>query len=318
MAEIDENLIRADLSPAEQAMHVDARKVLYEKIHPETKQGGAPGKAGGGKKTKDANVASFVEDTAVRTGKAKRTVALDAKRGKGGKGWLRDVAGTSLDKGDEIDALIELPDAERGSLIGRAKAGEKVSAKTVFKQIARALREADLAGKQAALPDKHYGVIYADPPWKFEPYSNRSAENHYPTMDLNDILSLKVPAADDCVLFLWARVPMLPQALRVMDSWGFDYVSNYVWVKDRVGTGYWGRNKHELLLIGTRGNIPAPAPGTQPISAITAPTDGHSTKPPEFRKIIEQMFPNLPRLEMFARGSIDGWDVFGNESEKAA
>jgi N6-adenosine-specific RNA methylase IME4 len=71
-------------------------------------------------------------------------------------------------------------------------------------------------------------------------------------------------------------------------------------------------------LIGTRGNIPAPAHGTQPISAILAPNDRHSAKPNEFRQIIEKMFPNLPRLEMFARGAVEGWDVFGNEAEEAA
>ena len=70
-------------------------------------------------------------------------------------------------------------------------------------------------------------------------------------------------AADDCVLFLWATSPMLPQALEVMKAWGFAYVSGAVWVKDRIGTGYWFRNRHELLLVGTRGNVPAPAMGTQ-------------------------------------------------------
>jgi hypothetical protein len=77
VAEIDENLIRADLTPSERAVHHAERKALYLKLHPETKHGGAPGKAGGGKKAKDAKLVSFVKDTAKKTGKAKRTIARD-------------------------------------------------------------------------------------------------------------------------------------------------------------------------------------------------------------------------------------------------
>ena len=89
---------------------------------------------------------------------------------------------------------------------------------------------------------------------------DRAADNHYPTSILEAIKVRDVPSisAPDCVLFLWATVPMLPHALTVMAAWDFNYVSHYVWNKDRVGTGYWNRNKHELLLIGTRGEIPAP------------------------------------------------------------
>jgi N6-adenosine-specific RNA methylase IME4 len=84
-----------------------------------------------------------------------------------------------------------------------------------------------------------------------------------------------VPAADNVVLFLWTTVPMLPDALDVMAAWGFDYRSHFVWIKDKVGTGYGTRNAHELLLIGVRGKVPAPAQGEQYPSAIT-PTRGHT------------------------------------------
>ena len=123
-----------------------------------------------------------------------------------------------------------------------------------------------------------------------------------------------VPAAEDAVLFLWATVPMLEPALQVMAVWGFEYKSHFVWVKDRIGTGYWNRNKHELLLVGTRGNIPAPAPGEQYASVIEACVGEHSAKPAAFAEMIEDMFPNLPAIEMFARGPRHGWDVWGNEA----
>ena len=128
------------------------------------------------------------------------------------------------------------------------------------KRARRARLEAELGARQRALPDKRYGVIYADPPWRFEPYSrvtgmDRAAENHYPTSPLAEIktLDVKAIAAADSVLFLWATVPMLPEALEVMETWGCGYKSHAIWAKDRVGTGYWFRNQHELLLVGTRG-----------------------------------------------------------------
>jgi len=188
----------------------------------------------------------------------------------------------------------------------------------------RATREQELAEKtiaaSQALGTKQYGVIYADPPWHFKPYSDvtgmdRAAENHYPTMTLDKIKELQVPAAPDAVLFLWATVPMLPEALEVMAAWGFTYRSHCIWVKHKTGTGYWFRNRHEILLVGTRGNIPAPALGEQYESIIEAEASKHSAKPFHFTEIIEEMFPNLPRLEMFHRGeTYGGWDYWGNET----
>jgi N6-adenosine-specific RNA methylase IME4 len=129
------------------------------------------------------------------------------------------------------------------------------------------LAAATVAASQA-LGEKVYGVIYADCPWRFELWAesgkDRVADNHYPTMPTEAIKVLRVPAADNCVLFLWATVPMLDQNIEVLKAWGFTYRSAIVWEKDRSGTGYWVLNTIEILLIGTRGNIPAPTPGEQP------------------------------------------------------
>jgi N6-adenosine-specific RNA methylase IME4 len=195
--------------------------------------------------------------------------------------------------------------------------------RTTVKQVKRQRRERDLAeatrAASKAIGTKLYGVIYADPPWRFEPYSretglDRAADNHYGTMRTADIRELEVPAADNAVLFLWATVPMLPEALSVMDTWGFTYKTNFVWTKNRIGTGYWARNRHEHLLIGTRGDIPAPAPGEQFDSVIEAPVGKHSSKPAAFAKMIEELFPSMDLLEMFARGPRSGWDTWGNEA----
>lgn len=201
--------------------------------------------------------------------------------------------------------------------------GSRVSLDIVAgdKKDRRAERERDLAAKQAALPNKRYGVIYADPEWRFEVYSretgmDRAADNHYPTSGTDEICARPVAniAADDCALFLWATVPMLPDALRVMSAWGFEYKSHCIWAKDRIGTGYWFRNQHEILLVGTKGSVPAPAMGTQIESLVDAPVGKHSEKPVKFYELIESYFPTLPKIELNARAARPGWDAWGYEA----
>jgi N6-adenosine-specific RNA methylase IME4 len=166
-----------------------------------------------------------------------------------------------------------------------------------------------------------YGVILADPPWTFATYSQkgkgRSAEAHYNCMGLDDIKTLPVGswAARDSVLYVWATVPQLENALAVMRSWGFGYVSSFVWVKNRIGTGYWARNRHEHLLIGARGSKVCPRfRGVAPEdSVIEGQQREHSRKPDRAIEIIERYHPNVPKLEMFARETRPGWDAWGDE-----
>lgn len=220
---------------------------------------------------------------------------------------------------DEQIAAIESADPKAFAKVAKTRWDEKTKAK----KAARVARERELGAKQVALPARKFGVIYADPEWKFEPYSaetgmDRAADNHYATSELATILARNVQdiAADDCVLFLWATVPMDLEARAVMAAWGFEYKSHFVWNKERVGNGYWNRNKHEVLLVGTRGNVPAPAMGTQWDSVIDAPVGAHSAKPEIFHFLIESYFPTLPKIELNARGvARDGWCAWGNETE---
>jgi N6-adenosine-specific RNA methylase IME4 len=198
--------------------------------------------------------------------------------------------------------------------------------------LSRDAREAALGAEQAAgnlkLPAKRYGVIVADSEWRFEPWSrargmDRAADNHYSTSPTEVIAARDVPsvAADDCTLFLWATAPMLPQALKVMAAWGFDYKTHLIWHKLRSGagrgTGYWATGEHELLLIGTRGKIPAPATAMCG-SVIAAPWQGrHSAKPEILLEIIEREFPTLPKIELNRRGPVrPGWAAWGNEAQQ--
>lgn len=163
-----------------------------------------------------------------------------------------------------------------------------------------------------------YPVIYADPPWRYDVVESesRAIENHYPTMSNEDIYALPIQSlcTDDAVLFLWATSPKLVEAIQVVAAWGFTYKTCMVWVKDKIGMGYYARQQHELLLIATRGAPPTPAPADRPSSIVNAPRDAHSAKPTEFYELIERMYPALPKIELFCRSPRDGWSAWGNQS----
>jgi N6-adenosine-specific RNA methylase IME4 len=196
-------------------------------------------------------------------------------------------------------------------------------AKHRIKQISRAEKEAALAERTKAesekLGTKLYGLILADPPWRLEPWSretgmDRAADNHFQTMTFEEIEQRKPPAAKNCILFLWTTVPMAHLAHKLLDVWGFEYRTQLSWVKDRAGHGYWFLNRHEILLVAVKGDVPAPAPGEQFESVIKAAAKRHSEKPTKSYEIIEEMFPTLPKLEMYARSGREGWDSWGNEA----
>ena len=165
-----------------------------------------------------------------------------------------------------------------------------------------------------------FDVVYADPPWRysFSKSKSRDIENQYPTMTIDDICALRVPAAENCVLYLWATAPKLEEALRVVSAWGFTYKTHAAWDKELIGMGYWFRGQHELLMVATRGKVSPPPQGLRCGSVIRHRRSRHSAKPPEVRDMIAAWFPNARRLEMFARDKTEGWTVWGNEVEANA
>jgi N6-adenosine-specific RNA methylase IME4 len=190
-----------------------------------------------------------------------------------------DVATESAEAQREIVARGEREILEAAKEIRGARAEARRA-----ERIARILT---ISSGNSALPsDRTYPVILADPPWHFEVYNEdsgveRAAANHYPTMSLSEICKLPIAdlATPDAVLFLWTTAPHLHEAFEVLVAWGFQYVSNFVWVKDKFGLGYWVRNKHELVLIARRGDMPAPAPACRSPSVIQAHAREHSRKP---------------------------------------
>jgi N6-adenosine-specific RNA methylase IME4 len=160
-----------------------------------------------------------------------------------------------------------------------------------------------------------FPILLVDPPWVYEDSEPmRAVGNNYPVMTLDDIKALKIPACDDAALFLWATSPKLTEALEVMECWGFRYRTCGVWIKNRLGMGYYFRQQHELLLVGKRGNFPAPDPEDRPSSVITANRTAHSVKPVECHEAIERMYPFHERIELFARRPRKGWTSWGLEA----
>jgi N6-adenosine-specific RNA methylase IME4 len=186
-----------------------------------------------------------------------------------------------------------------------------------------------------ALEPWSFDLIMADPPWRFELYSDKGEEKspqaHYATMTLDELAALPVSdlARDDCLLWLWATAPMLPQQIALGERWGFRYVTSGTWVKrtvhDKVafGTGYVLRNAHEPFLILKRGD---PKTARDVRSVIEARVREHSRKPDAAFRAAEKLMPwvlseggqkrDVRRLELFSRESRKGWETWGNETGK--
>lgn len=174
------------------------------------------------------------------------------------------------------------------------------------------------------MQNKKYQIIYADPPWRYDRKVGKGvAENHYATMNLQTICNLPVSklADKDCALFLWVTFPMLREGLEVIKSWGFKYKTTaFVWIKqykisDRfiLGLGHYTRGNAEICLLATKGSVKRQS--TKVSQIIVSHIEEHSKKPDEARNRIVELLGDVPRVELFARQTSPGWDVWGNEVE---
>jgi N6-adenosine-specific RNA methylase IME4/ParB-like chromosome segregation protein Spo0J len=220
-----------------------------------------------------------------------------------------------LESGDlqihEAKIIARLPEDKREVVLEK-----KLETKKDIRSIIREVNNAEKNRNVKPLPEGKFSIIYADPPWEYEHSvsAGREIENHYPTLELEKIKAIKIPADDDALLFLWAPAPKLEEALEVMKAWGFSYRTCMVWVKDKIGMGYYVRVKHELLLIGVRSDgIGTPLPENRPESVVFAERAEHSEKPDIFYEIIEKMYPKHSKIELFARSKRGGWEAWGNE-----
>lgn len=226
--------------------------------------------------------------------------------------WAHHQIVAPLSSSDQKKWLVKAAEGENGKPWSVARLRQETADHRARKTLS-----------ETPLPKGKHHVIYADPPWRYDFSQSdsletprvRKNENLYPTMDLEMICGMEAEklAAADCVLFLWATSPKLEEAFRVMESWGFEYKTCMVWKKDKAGPGYYARQQHEILLIGTIGLPPQSDPSIRPASVIEAPRTEHSKKPEVFYEIIEELYPDTKKVELFCRNPRDGWAAWGGE-----
>lgn len=166
--------------------------------------------------------------------------------------------------------------------------------------------------RQGSILAKKYKTILADPPWKYGKGWGWGAGEYYPLMVVEEICNLQIPSAENAHLYLWSPNAMLPDAFRVIESWGFNYKTCITWVKHRSIFGYYFKGQTEQLLFSVKGKLP-PNDKKQ-TTVLFAKIRRHSQKPDRIYEIIEAVSPP-PYLELFARQKTPGWDVWGNEVE---
>ena len=230
------------------------------------------------------------------------------------------AAGTNAKYIDAADKIL----ADHPEMAADIESGKKT-----LSQAQRELRQAELAAKAPPPPSGKYRVIYADPPWKYNDAmaisrtglgeSYGPAEAHYPPMTISELCALPVKelAEDNAVLFLWTTSPLLEDTFQIIKAWGFKYKSSFVWDKVKHNMGHYNSVRHEFLLVCTRGSCTPDVKRLFDSVQSVERTEKHSEKPREFRDIIDTIYPNGTRIELFSRQSAEGWDAWGNEADAA-
>lgn len=222
-----------------------------------------------------------------------------------------------IDKVTEAERISKFSPEKREAVLTRIDAGEKPT------EAIRKVKQEEVSEKVGKLPDSKFRVIYADPPWQYndrreeiEGFSQTAADDHYPTMDTSSICAMEVSkiAANDSVLFCWATFPLLIDALEVVKAWGFKYKTSFVWNKVRPNYGHYHNANAELLLVCTKGSGTPDIDKRESQVQTLERTGRHSEKPEHFRQMIDRLYPNGKRIELFRRGVMpEGWEAWGNE-----
>ena len=204
-----------------------------------------------------------------------------------------------------------LPESDRNKAIELVENGEAKNLITARRLIQRE------NAKGIKPPEGKYQVLYADPPWEYDFGFDihGAALRHYNTMTIDELAILPINnlADDNSVLFLWVTSPKLQDSFQIIEAWGFEYKTSFIWDKVKHVMGQYNSLRHEFLLVCTRGSYPKQS-NTLHDSVLTIErSNNHSSKPIEFRNLIEDMYPGAAKIELFARDSepISGWTFWG-------
>ena len=309
MAEIDENLIRSELTALERGEHLAERKRLYEALHPEAKNGTNQHT----RRVRDVCEPRFTKDVATKTGSSERTiqhaVSISNKLDDGVRDTIRHLP--IADNQRELGRLAKLEAEEQ------KRVAERLSLGASSVRVARKGLIADKIDREAAKwPDGPFNVLVADPPWQYEKRVNDATSRNqvgYPTMDQKEICALDVAsiAHNDCILWLWTTNAHMEQAYEVAREWGFTTKTILTWVKPSIGMGDWLRGQTEHCLLAVRGKPTIRLSGESTV--LHGPRRAHSEKPDEFYQMVEKICPGS-KCELFSRTSRPGWKAWGGET----
>ena len=318
LAEIDENLQRQELTVLERAEQLARRKNIYEEVYPQTKRGIAQSLGMHSKLNHNVTAESavtFNKDTATKTGLSERVVRQDIQIANDIAPAVKDIIRDT----DLADRKTDLLSISRLSPDRQMQVAQKILSGVNTVSEARRQVLVETAPPPPQMPSNKYRVIYADPPWSYgntQPDYFTEQRDHYMTMPLPDIcnMPIKALAEDNAVLFMWVTSPILEESFQVVSAWGFKYKSSFVWDKILHNMGHYNSVRHEILLVCTRGSC---QPDIRKLfdSVYSEERTQHSKKPEHFRNVIDTIYPNGRRIELFARNvTAKGWDVYGNQA----
>lgn len=320
LAEIDENLMRSELTVLERAQKLLRRKELYELKHPESRAY-SPERQRRRRRGRPDEIHSpgFSADTASRTGVTPRTVQQDVQIAQDLDRTAKRLIATTPTADNKTDLLLlaRMAPAEQRA-VARRIAGGRVKGVRDAVRVLRRQRQLRAIERYSA-PEGKFGVIVIDPPW---PYECRTDDvTHlgtipYPSMSIDEIRALEIPADDDCVAWLWTTNAFMLPALQVLQDWGFQQKTILTWVKSRAGTGNWLRGQTEHCILAVRGRPPVRLKNQSTV--LHAPGGKHSQKPDAFYKLVDSLCPSRAKLELFARERRPGWVGSGAELDAIA
>lgn len=331
LAEIDENLMRADLTMLEQGLCLARRKDIYEGLHPETRQGGD-------RKSEDYKSSgqvgrlippTFASDASGKTGESERTIRRRTSLGERLEMFADLIRGTPLeDNQSELQALAKLDNAEIMDVLETIRAGKADSVKGAKRYLKEQKREEkreanrQLVQETTPLSDvtiPKCSTIVLDPPWDWGDEGDQDqlgrARPTYATMTIEEIAALPVGdlVTDNAHIYLWITNRSLPKGFALLERWGFRYICALTWCKPSFGMGNYFRGQTEHVLFGVRGSLPLLRADVGTWFAADRPGK-HSGKPNEFYTLAEQCSPG-PWLEMFQRKARPGWYGWGAEAD---